>query len=167
MEGTTTTSMNVNKDIKETTLKLIKLVSTAIANDITDEDNLNGMEVLKTMVKAHNMWQEDTQDGVDYIFDILNKKDVIYLLQGDLNVGDIATLYKGQEYNGRGYQKHTRYFRYGQNYPLPTPFNTMEKIRNYLADNAEWIITHLFLFRNNTEEYQTIFNNYIGKLFNA
>lgn len=156
------TMEQLNSEIKETTDKLIGLVAKAIKHDMKDFHNPSLMVVLPTMLMAHNMWQEDTNDGVDYIFDITNKQDVICLLQGDLTVNAIASLYNGQQS-----QLYTRYFRYGQNYELPTPFKTMEEITEYLADNALWIITHLFLFRNETKECKTIFNLYIGKLFNA
>lgn len=118
------------------------------------------MKIFPTILKAYNMWQEDTQDGVDYIFDITNKQDVIDLLKGDLSVGGITSIYNGQEH-----QAHTRYFRYGQNYELPMAFRTMNELKEYLAKETKWVIIHLFLFGNETEEYKTIFDMYVGKLF--
>ena len=115
------------------------------------------------MLEAYNLWQEDTHDGVDYIFNINNKDDVIYLLQNDKNiqVRDISSLYINQ-YNNNG----TPYFRYGQNYEYhPKVLMSMKQLKTQLIDNAEWVITHLFLFANNTDTYHKIFNMYIGNLF--
>lgn len=154
---------NTSSRIKDTMTRLIDLVSSQVAKDLTKkDDNDIDTELLGIMVDAHNIWQEDCHDGVDYIFDITNKKDVICLLQGDLNVSDINSIY-----NGQTYQRHTKYFQYGQNYQLPNAFPTIERLKEYLADNAKWIITHLFLFANTTEEYFSIFNKYVGVLFNA
>lgn len=156
---------NINTEIKETTLKLIKLVSNAIVEDLKDNSSsvLYVDDIIDTMLKAYNMWQEDTHDGVDYIFNINNKDDVIYLLQNDKNiqVRDISSLYINQ-YNNNG----TPYFRYGQNYEYhPKVLMSMKQLKTQLIDNAEWVITHLFLFANNTDTYHKIFNMYIGNLF--
>ena len=66
---------NINTEIKETTLKLIKLVSNAIVEDLKDNSGsvLDVDDIIDTMLEAYNMWQEDTHDGVDYIFNINNK----------------------------------------------------------------------------------------------
>ncbi len=156
---------NINTEIKETTLKLIKLVSNAIVEDLKDNSGsvLDVDDIIDTMLEAYNMWQEDTHDGVDYIFNINNKDDVIYLLQNDKNiqVRDISSLYINQ-YNNNG----TPYFRYGQNYEYhPKVLMSMKQLKTQLIDNAEWVITHLFLFANNTDTYHKIFNMYIGNLF--
>ena len=156
---------NINTEIKETTLKLIKLVSNAIVEDLKDNSSsvLDVDDIIDTMLKAYNMWQEDTHDGVDYIININNKDDVIYLLQNGKNiqVRDISSLYINQ-YNNNG----TPYFRYGQNYEYhPKVLMSMKQLKTQLIDNAEWVITHLFLFANNTDTYHKIFNMYIGNLF--
>ena len=61
---------NINTEIKETTLKLIKLVSNAIVEDLKDNSSsvLDVDDIIDTMLEAYNMWQKDTHDGVDYIF---------------------------------------------------------------------------------------------------
>ena len=156
---------NINTEIKETTLKLIKLVSNAIVEDLKDNSSsvLDVDDIIGTMLEAYNMWQEDTHDGVDYIFNINNKDDVIYLLQNckNIQVRDISSLYINQ-YNNNG----TPYFRYGQNYEYhPKVLMSMKQLKTQLIDNAEWAITHLFLFANNTDTYHKIFNMYIGNLF--
>ena len=158
---------NINTEIKETTLKLIKLVSNAIVEDLKDNSSsvLDVDDIIDTMLKAYNMWQEDTHDGVDYIFNINNKDDVIYLLQNckNIQVRDISSLYINQ-YNNNG----TPYFRYGQNYEYhPKVLMSMKQLKTQLIDNTEWVITHLFLFANNTDTYHKIFNMYIGNLFGA
>ena len=158
-----TITMDYNKSIKETTLKLIKLVSNAIIEDLKDNSGnvQNQDDILNTMLEAYNMWQEDTHDGVDYIFNINNKKDVICILQDDnMQVRDISSLYINQ-FNSNG----TPYFRYGQNYEKPKVFTSMESLKEQLIDNTEWVITHLFLFANNTDIYHKLFNMYIGTLF--
>ena len=158
---------NINTEIKETTLKLIKLVSNAIVEDLKDNSSsvLDVDDIIDTMLEAYNMWQEDTHDGVDYIFNINNKDDVIYLLQNckNIQVRDISSLYINQ-YNNNG----TPYFRYGQNYEYhPKVLMSMKQLKTQLIDNTEWVITHLFLFANNTDTYHKIFNMYIGNLFGA
>lgn len=153
-----------NNSIKETTLKLIKLISKEIENDLMDNSGsvIDQDKLFDTMLKAYNMWQEDTHDGVDYIFDINNKQDTICLLQGDLKVSDISSLYINQ-FN----QNNTPYFVYGVNYEKPKVFKSMQEVKIQLADNTEWIMTHLFLFANKTDIYQTLFDRYVGELFNA
>ena len=157
---------NVNTESKETTLELIKLVASAIVEDLKDNSSsvLDVDDIIGTMLEAYNMWQEDTHDGVDYIFNINNKDDVIYLLQNckNIQVRDISSLYINQ-YNNNG----TPYFRYGQNYENPKVLMSMKQLKTQLIDNAEWVITHLFLFANNTDTYHKIFNMYIGNLFGA
>mgnify|MGYP003473211764 FL=1 len=158
---------NINTEIKETTLKLIKFVSNAIVEDLKDNSGsvLDIDDIIDTMLEAYNMWQEDTHDGVDYIFNINNKDDVIFFFFFDKNiqVSDISSLYINQ-YNNNG----TPYFRYGQNYEYhPKVLMSMKQLKTQLIDNAEWVITHLFLFANNTDTYHKIFNMYIGNLFGA
>lgn len=157
----TTTTEIISKNIKESYEILMDSVSNIIAHELMDDNDPNNMKIFPTFLKAYNMWQEDTQDGVDYIFDITDKQDVIDLLKGDFSVGGITSIYNGQEH-----QAHTRYFRYGQNYELPMAFRTMKELKEYLAKETKWVIIHLFLFRNDTEEYKTIFDIYVGKLFN-
>lgn len=142
-------------EIKNTANKLNILVGNEIAKDLREKATYNN-DLFIMMLNAYNTWQEDENDGVDYIFDIDNKEDTICCLQGGMNVSDIVRIYNEMTDN-----KHSGYFNFGQNYPKGQFYASIEAVVEIICSQMDNIIRHILWFRKDTKEYEYIISNYI------
>ena len=143
----------------ETMNKLITLISNEINADMRN-NTTRGKLIFPTILAAYNIYKEDTHDGVDYIFNITDNNDVICCLK----CGDTTTMAELAEIFNK--ENCTPFFMFGQNYDKPKVFKNIEELKEKLISEMKYIITHIFIFRNTTDIYQTIINEYVGTLFN-
>lgn len=62
----------------------------SVKRSITRDINRNDTKVIEMVLAAYNRYQEDERDGVDYLFDITNQNDLKCMVEGGLNVTEIA-----------------------------------------------------------------------------
>lgn len=151
------TSRNKSVMVRDKFNGLIDTISEVIASDLRAGNGVT----LNVMIRAYNKWQDECHESNGHIYDITSKQDVITLLKGDLFMDDIVSFYKGQKE-----KKHTAFFRLNDKDGMPCPFNSIGDIANCIAENVNYIISHLFIFNVASDEFKVIHKMYIENLFN-
>lgn len=112
--------------------EVVNLIAMKMATD-TDIFNL--------VLDVYNKYQENERDGVDYIFDINNKEDLIACIKGGLTARMIQELVDNLD------DDFTQYFYFGCNYPTPIPIKFEDlktNLSNYLDEIVDYIIAYPF-----------------------
>lgn len=122
-----------------------KMVNYQIITSLRDNDDF----LLDKVLKAYNCWNEDERDGVDYIFDIHKKEDLVACVNGGLTAKDIVFLYD----NG------TRFFLFGCNHTTPQGLNQND-LFNILYDNLDEVIDNIIAYPY-VESYREIYTMFI------
>lgn len=97
--------------------------------------------VFNLVFDVYNEYQENEHDGLDYIFNLNNKADLIACIKGGLTAEHI---HKMVENIKRGY---TNFFFYGTNHPIPEQITFKELRTNliaYLDEIVDYIIAYPF-----------------------
>lgn len=121
-----------------------KIVNYQIITSLNNDDFL-----LDKVLKAYNRWNEDERDGVDYIFDIHKKEDLVACVNGGLTAKDIVYLYDGS----------TRFFLFGCNHTTPQALSHNDLI-NILYDNLDKVIDNIIAYPY-VESYREIYTLFI------
>lgn len=121
-----------------------KMVNYQIITSLNNDDFL-----LDKVLKAYNRWNEDERDGVDYIFDIHKKEDLVACVNGGLTAKDIVYLYDGS----------TRFFLFGCNHTTPQALSRNDLI-NILYDNLDKVIDNIIAYPY-IESYREIYTLFI------
>lgn len=122
-----------------------KMVKYEIITSLMGNDNI----LLEKVLKAYNRWNEDERDGVDYIFDIHKKEDLVACVNGGLTAKDIVYLY----------DISTRFFLFGCNRTIPQGLNQYDLI-NILIDNLDEVIDNIIAYPY-VESYREIYTLFI------
>jgi hypothetical protein len=112
--------------------EVVNLIAMKMATD-TDFFNL--------VLDVYNKYQESERDGVDYIFDINKKEDLIACIKGGLTARMIQELVNNLD------DGFTQYFYFGCNYPTPIPIKFRDlktNLYNYLDEIVDYIIAYPF-----------------------
>lgn len=102
----------MEKEILSQVLRNLSYNIKAMCTEAFDECN---MDDIMLILNAYNRYQEDEKDGVDYIFDLSNKEDIITCVNGGMSVKEIASLHIQ---NVRDYSM-TNFFLFGVNHKEP------------------------------------------------
>ena len=97
--------------------------------------------VFNLVLDIYNKYQESERDGVDYIFDLNNKEDLIACIKGGLTARMIQELVNNLD------DDFTQYFYFGCNYPTPIPIKFKDlktNLYNYLDEIVDYIIAYPF-----------------------
>lgn len=137
-----------NNNLKNSIIALVEEIKKCVIRDYKLDDDLR-----KDLLSSYNQYQESELDGVDYIFDVTNKEDV---LNTDLEVGDVVELY-----NDYMNKKTTGYFMYGYNRETPYVFKTMEELDNHIRSWINEIIEHIVVYPSICESHKRIYDKYI------
>lgn len=108
-------------------------------------------KLLLAWLYAHNRYQEDMCDGVDYVFSLSRQEDLVCCVEGGLTAADIVGLFA--ENTG------TDYFLFGQNYPRPKRI-TREQLRNFVYSRYECILCEVMRYPY-IEEYKKLYKLYV------
>lgn len=98
-------------------------------------------DVFNLVLDVYNKYQESERDGVDYIFDINKKEDLIACIKGGLTARMIQELVDNLD------NHYTQYFYFGCNYPTPIPIKFKDlkiNLYNYLDEIVDYIIAYPF-----------------------
>lgn len=122
-----------------------KIVNYQIITSLRDNDDF----LLDKVLKAYNRWNEDEKDGVDYIFDIRKKEDLVACVNGGLTAKDISYLYNS----------NTHFFLFGCNHTTPQVLNHND-LFNILYNNLEEVIDNIIAYPY-VESYREIYTMFI------
>ena len=118
--------------------EVVNLIAMKMATD-TDVFNL--------VLDVYNKYQESERDGVDYIFDLNKKEDLIVCIKGGLTARMIQELVDNLDENDKHYTHYTQYFYFGCNYPTPISIKFEDlktNLYNYLDEIVDYIIAYPF-----------------------
>lgn len=122
----------------------------ALLSDFTTfiEANINyDGTLLYAVLCAYNQWQTDERDGVDYIFNLYDGKDLKCCVDGGLNADDISLLV-----NGVKKQKRTAYFFFGCNHPAAVQINNNDELIQQLVGHLGEFLPYVFVYPNSYGE---------------
>lgn len=122
-----------------------------IAQDIRTETD---GETFNMVIRAYKEFQKYERMGVDYIFNIENKDDVIECLNCGLTTKDIAKLYNESQVNTTKY-----FFYHTSNHPTPEPI-TWENLRQLMIDELDSILYAVIAYPW-VESYREIYTKYV------
>lgn len=94
------------------TLEFRKIVTIAFLS--------NDVQMINRLLGVYNTYQEDERNGVDYIFDLQNKEDLVTCIQGGLTAEELAELVA--KYNCGNGENYTTKFLFGCNHETPYLF---------------------------------------------
>lgn len=118
---------------------------------------LSNDELLDMWLKAHNRYQEDECDGVDYIFDLRSPEDLIDCIKGGLTARELAALeftqFCGEDAPG------TDYFLFGQNYGRPKRLSRVQ-LCNFIYSRYDCVLCKVMRYPH-IEEYKKLYELYV------
>ena len=145
-------------EIKDTYYKLINLVSKEITDDLMN-NTLRGNSMFKTIIAAYNLHQIDTCYDPQRIYNVEEKEDVIHCLKEyNVTMAQMVDIFTNANVN-------TPYFTFTQDDDRPMVFKTINQMKEKLINEMKYVITHIFVFKNDSQVYKDIFKEYVGTLF--
>ena len=145
-------------EIKDTFYKLIDLVSKEITDDLRN-NTLRGDSMFKTILAAYNLYMINTCYDPQCIYNIEEKEDVIYCLKEyNVTMAQMVDIFTNANVN-------TPYFTFAEENYKPVVFETINQLKEKLIKKMKYIITHIFVYENDSVVYKEIFKEYVGTLF--
>ena len=145
-------------EIKDTFYKLIDLVSKEITDDLKN-NTLKGDSMFKTILAAYNLYMTNTCYDPQCIYNIEEKEDVIYCLKEyNVTMAQMVDIFTNANVN-------TPYFTFAEENYKPVVFKTINQLKEKLIKKMKYIITHIFVYENDSVVYKEIFKEYVGTLF--
>ena len=98
-------------------------------------------DIFNLVLDVYNEYQESEKDGVDYIFDLNKKEDLIVCIKGGLTARMVQKLVNKLD------DGFTQYFYFGCNYPTPISIQFEDlktNLYNYLDELVDYIIAYPF-----------------------
>lgn len=112
--------------------EIVKQLAMTMATD-TDIFNL--------VLDVYNEYQDSERDGVDYIFDLNKKEDLIVCIKGGITARMVQELVNKLD------DGFTQYFYFGYNYPTPISIKFKDlktNLYNYLDELVDYIVAYPF-----------------------
>ena len=145
-------------EIKDTFYKLIDLVSKEITDDLRN-NTLRGDSMFKTILAAYNLYMINTCYDPQCIYNIEEKEDVIYCLKEyNVTMAQMVDIFMNADVN-------TPYFTFAEENYKPVVFKTINQLKEKLIKKMKFVITHIFVYENDSVVYKEIFKEYVGTLF--
>ena len=145
-------------EIKDTFYKLINLVSKEITDDLKN-NTLRGDSMFKTILAAYNLYMTNTCYDPQCIYNIEEKEDVIYCLKEyNVTMAQMVDIFTNANVN-------TPYFTFAEENYKPVVFKTINQLKEKLIKKMKFVITHIFVYENDSVVYKEIFKEYVGTLF--
>ena len=145
-------------EIKDTFYKLIDLVSKEITDDLKN-NTLRGDSMFKTILAAYNLYMINTCYDPQCIYNIEEKEDVIYCLREyNVTMAQMVDIFTNANVN-------TPYFTFAEENYKPVVFETINQLKEKLIKKMKFVITHIFVYENDSVVYKEIFKEYVGTLF--
>lgn len=150
----------ITSTIKE---NIVNYLTATLWSDMVSTDNREkANKVFNTLIQAYNEWQEGEHFGVEYLFNLNDKDDLICVVKGGMNSKEIAQMVMDKENFGM-----TNYFFFGENYTTPKQLTT-EQVASLILTNINAIVSYTLAYgaEANTDSFKFIYKNYIATLFN-
>ena len=145
-------------EIKDTFYKLIDLVSKEITDDLKN-NTLRGDSMFKTILAAYNLYMINTCYDPQCIYNVEEKEDVIYCLKEyNVTMAQMVDIFTNANVN-------TPYFTFAEENYKPVVFKTINQLKEKLIKKMKFVITHIFVYENDSVVYKDIFKEYVGTLF--
>ena len=145
-------------EIKDTFYKLINLVSKEITDDLKN-NTLRGDSMFNTILAAYNLYMINTCYDPQCIYNIEEKEDVIYCLKEyNVTMAQMVDIFTNANVN-------TPYFTFAEENYKPVVFKTINQLKEKLIKKMKFVITHIFVYENDSVVYKEIFKEYVGTLF--
>ena len=132
---------------------IVEIMKRRIAHDLRN-DNTNC--VLGMVLNAYNRFQEDERDGVDYIFDITKQNDLKCMVDGGLNVTEIAWAWNKIKKEGI-----SSCFHFGCNYGGLEALGTLADLKRNLISWLDEFLPFVIMYVTRCTEYQALYEHYI------
>lgn len=138
---------------------LFNSVNSVISNfkEALSQDIIDNEAVRSLFLKSYNFFQDEERDGVDYIFDITDREDV---MNTDLEVGEVYDLY-----NNFIHGKTTKYFLCGCNYPTPVQFSNKKEFVSTLIGWVDEVARHILAHPSVCESHHELYQCYIARFY--
>jgi hypothetical protein len=138
--------------MKQAIYDLASNITTLLSNFIETSFNENRTDYILKIINVYNRYQEDEKDGVDYLFNIDNKEDVITCLKGGMDLNELVKLHK-QKNNS------SKWFLFGQNHlkPFIVCYSVLKHyLLSYANEIAKCIIAYPWV-----EEYRALYVEWV------
>lgn len=113
---------------------------------------------IRLILKMYNDYQEDVCDGIEYIFNLHDKDDLVCCVNGGLEASEIATLVSGMG-NGK-----SEFFCYGLNYGQPYQMN-MDELIDKIVSCIGYILPCVLTYPNAFDSYKEVYKRYFTPYF--
>jgi len=133
----------------------VENINSVIACNMRNIHTTSGYDTLMMVLAAYNDYQESERDGVDYIFDINDKDDVICCMSGGMTTEEVAKLWQGSQVN------HSQYFFFGCNYETPKPIENLETLKRHLVGWLDEVMFDVLAYPYAYESYKALYGKYI------
>ena len=131
---------------------IVEIMKRRIAHDL--RNNTDG--ALDMVIDAYNRFQEDERDGVDYIFDITKQNDLKCMVDGGLNVTEIAWAWNKIKKEGI-----SSCFHFGCNYGGLEALGTLADLKRNLISWLDEFLPYVIMYVTRCTEYQALYEHYI------
>lgn len=132
---------------------MVESIKAAIIRDMENLCSMKGNHVFAIVLNSYNTYQEEERDGVDYIFNINNQKDLKCCVEGGMTAKEVCALYQ------RCQATTIPYFYFGQNYPEPKVVNSWMELRKnlitWLDEMLPYVIAYPSVYHELYGEYVT------------
>lgn len=128
---------------RENIKKAFALIGEEVHNYLCEnKEVLNDEETFLMAIAAYNQYQEDEQCGVDYVFNLNLKQDLITLIESGATIDDLAEMNASK----------CCFCYFGQNYPKAVMLSNLEVVSQIIA-YASTITQYALLFAHNSKKY--------------
>ena len=141
--------------MREAISTLLKGIKSAIVEDMKDVRSDKGWKTFKMVLAAYNDYQESERDGVDYIFDIEDTKDVICCLKGGMTTQEVSELWVGSQNN------HATYFFYGYNHNGSKTFADCKEVADFLSTWLDDVLADVVAYPYSYDSYKELYTWYV------
>lgn len=134
------------------------LLTTEVRNNFTKREGempTNG-ELFKVALNAYNAYNDNERGGVDRIFDIREKDDLMAMVKGGMTAADIAAMVS------TGFW----YFYFGENHDKPEPLSFKDVILQ-VRGFARQITACAILFNSRCNEYGAWLDTFLTDMVTA
>lgn len=138
-------------------LEELKPIIEKIKSEII-KDLPNKSSVFNLVLAAFNRYQEAECDGIDYIFNLYNSEDLVYLVKGGVTANNIHEAV--EKLNGGDI---VSFFHYGQNYEKLTPIGGYKELEKELIDGLDYFLPYVFAYVDKVKEYGELYEYYVTK----
>jgi len=131
---------------------LVQKMTIQFKRIVTLAFNAHDVPMIHRLLCVYNTYQEEERGGVDYIFDFLNKEDLVTCIQGGLTAEKLAELVAKFHEGGGDDETATFFgdatttrFLFGCNHETPYLFK-YSSLKNTLLGNAQEIVECMLKF---------------------